>query len=624
MLASHVLIAVLGAVAALAGPPLSRRVLHEGRNGPPQGWTPHRRADPDVVVPLKVALRQSNIHELENYLLDVADPGSPNYGQWWAPSKVIDAFRPPAESLNTVHDWLSSEGVDASRIKLSKDHSYVHVNVSIAEAERILATTYYVYRHTDGSEQVGCHQGYHLPEHVVDHVDFISPTVQFETVRLRPHASHGKRSFEPASRTYKPKDAPPKSVRQVYDGLDQCDTLATIPCIQALYEFNLIETQTSWNSITIVELERIVNAYDLQVFLEKFNPGAAGNVPNVVEVNLAQEGESASVNDTDTEEIAEGDLDVQIVAGLLSPEQNITLLVNADGSFNHVLDSVDGSYCTFDGGDDPNIDGVVPDEDCGTAVPSLVYSVAFTVAEALPPSYMQRMCTEIGKLSLLGMTFLFISGSNGVASNGDDFCLTANGTAVPGPGNFLPNFPSTCPFVTAVGGTQIVPGNSVQDPETSPFQFASGGGFSNVFPRPHFQNRHVENYLQQLGDRVDPSLFNRTGRAIPDVAANGGPTTVVIDGNYTTVGGTAVSVAIFAAMVTAINDARLVFGKSPVGWINPAIYSLWFEGVFNDVTNGTNPGCGTDGFPALPGWDPVTGLGTPNFPKLLERFLLLP
>lgn len=68
--------------------------------------------------------------------------------------------------------------------------------------------------------------------------------------------------------------------------------------------------------------------------------------------------------------------------------------------------------------------------------------------------------------------------------------------------------------------------------------------------------------------------------------------------------------------------------------------------VLNDITNGSNPNCGTAGFSAVSGyvssflevntseelanimmccrWDPVTGLGTPNYPKLLELFLSLP
>lgn len=60
----------------------------------------------------------------------------------------------------------------------------------------------------------------------------------------------------------------------------------------------------------------------------------------------------------------------------------------------------------------------------------------------------------------------------------------------------------------------------------------------------------------------------------------------------------------------------------PVGFINPVLYE--HPEVFNDITSGHNPGCGTYGFEAVEGWDPVTGLGTPNYPKLLELFLSLP
>lgn len=79
-------------------------------------------------------------------------------------------------------------------------------------------------------------------------------------------------------------------------------------------------------------------------------------------------------------------------------------------------------------------------------------------------------------------------------------------------------------------------------------------------------------------------------------------------------------------------------GKGPVGFLNPTLYAN--PQVLNDITNGTNIGCGVDGFPAVEGWvslqlsqqsdadnvyqDPVTGLGTPNYPKMLELFLSLP
>ena len=178
------------------------------------------------------------------------------------------------------------------------------------------------------------------------------------------------------------------------------------------------------------------------------------------------------------------------------------------------------------------------------------------------------------------MTFLFASGDNGVASNSLGLCLLPNGTAAPVSAvdpntslNFLPNFPATCPYVTAVGATQLPKGAKVTDPESASLDFPSGGGFSNLFPRPKWQNRAVGKYLSTVGDTLGygAQVFNRSGRGVPDIAANGAPIAVVLDGNFSLSGGTSASTPVFAAMVAAVNDARLAVGKGPVGWINPAV-----------------------------------------------------
>lgn len=88
--------------------------------------------------------------------------------------------------------------------------------------------------------------------------------------------------------------------------------------------------------------------------------------------------------------------------------------------------------------------------------------------------------------------------------------------------------------------------------------------------------------------------------------------------------GTSASTPVVGAILTMVNDARLVHGKKPIGFINPAIYSSMFTGAFKDITEGNNPGCGTSGFNATEGWDPVTGLGTPQFPLLSALWLALP
>lgn len=91
------------------------------------------------------------------------------------------------------------------------------------------------------------------------------------------------------------------------------------------------------------------------------------------------------------------------------------------------------------------------------------------------------------------------------------------------------------------------------------------------------------------------------------------------------------SAAVFAGIVSLLNGARISSGQSPLGFLNPFIYSVGFRGL-NDIVDGGSTGCtGTDLYsglqtPFVPfaswnatkGWDPVTGYGTPDFRKLLS------
>lgn len=61
----------------------------------------------------------------------------------------------------------------------------------------------------------------------------------------------------------------------------------------------------------------------------------------------------------------------------------------------------------------------------------------------------------------------------------------------------VPLFPATCPFITAVGATQIQPGASVTDPEEVWNQggISGGGGFSNIFSMPAYQADAVNSFM---------------------------------------------------------------------------------------------------------------------------------
>jgi len=187
------------------------------------------------------------------------------------------------------------------------------------------------------------------------------------------------------------------------------------------------------------------------------------------------------------------------------------------------------------------------------------------------------------------------------------------------------SWPASSPWVSAVGATRFV-GQKVGGAEMATDQFGSGGGFSDNFAAFKDQAAAVQHYLKTVAPSHLPPAgsFATGGRATPDVAALGEGFQVIANGGVTSVGGTSASAPAFAGFVSLLNEARLAAGKPAMGYLNPFLYQN--AAAFRDVTVGTNAiGRGTGpiryGYPAAPGWDPATGLGTPNFEKLLVAAL---
>lgn len=114
------------------------------------------------------------------------------------------------------------------------------------------------------------------------------------------------------------------------------------------------------------------------------------------------------------------------------------------------------------------------------------------------------------KLGLAGVTVLYSSGDDGVAGNGKACCTQRNclGATYSKDGlTFNPSFPSTCPYVTSVGATQIKPGASVTAPEVAcETVIYSGGGFSNVFAQPSYQAEAIATYYKNYNPHYRPRL----------------------------------------------------------------------------------------------------------------------
>lgn len=470
------------------------------------------------------------------------------------------------------------------------------------------------------------------------------------------------------------KEATASQVAATYQNLSSCDTVITPACVAALYQIPPGNKSDPSNTLGIFEAElQWYDQYDLDLFYKRFTPWIpAGNHP--ININI-----DGGVAETDNVSIAgpEVMLDIELAYPIVWP-QNVTIF-NVDDipyqtwandsytwGYNTLLDAIDGSYCTYtaynETGDEPGIDPTYPDPmpggyngtlQCGVFEPTNVISFSYGGPEAsVPIAYQKRQCNEYLKLGLQGITFVFASGDSGVANEdglySSSTCLGPEGTI------FSPDWPGNCPYVTAVGGTTIPEGSTVSDPESAVFEgsgdpatsYTSGGGFSNVYTAPDYQKSAVAKFFADhdpgyayysgvVEDAPNPALpnvtalagdtggrYNRVGRGYPDVSANGLNIAMYYEGSFTTAGGTSASAPIFSSVINRINEERIAIGKGPVGFINPTLYA--HPEVLNDVYNGSNLGCIDGGFAAVDGWDPVTGLGTPNYPKMLELFLSLP
>ncbi|TMB93159.1 MAG: protease [Chloroflexi bacterium] len=252
-----------------------------------------------------------------------------------------------------------------------------------------------------------------------------------------------------------------------------------------------------------------------------------------------------------------------------------------------------------------------------------VISQSFASAEEAfsSPSSLQRLRYAF-KDALAGqVTVLASSGDNGTANVRKQ--PVHRPQLIPYP---TVEWPASDPLVTAVGGTSVCTDaatglkvDSVNPPtacQDTPGQRevawpASGGGFSHVFARPAYQD----------------GVVGRATRGLPDVAYQADPATGVIvfvttpgnPGDWFSFGGTSSGSPQWAGLVAIACQIN----GGPLGYLNPALYRIATDPArrgadFHDVTVGNNQIDPTiPGFFARPGWDAVTGWGTPNAARLL-------
>jgi len=345
------------------------------------------------------------------------------------------------------------------------------------------------------------------------------------------------------------------------------DTSYTPPQVATFYQFPTTVTGAG-QTVAIIELGGGYKTADLRAYF-----GALGiKAPSVTAVSV-DGGKNAPEGDPNS---ADGEvlLDIEVVGAIASGARiAVYFAPNTDQGF---LDAI--STAIHDAVRKPSVVSISwgGPESSWTPQALTTYDQAFQDAAAL------------------GVTVCCASGDSGSSDGVTD-------------GHAHVDFPASSPHVLACGGTRVESSAGALTAEVvwngGLNGGATGGGVSDVFGLPDYQ--------ASAKVPVSANPTHAKGRGVPDVAGDADPATgyqVRVDGHDVVYGGTSAVAPLWAALIAMINQAR----GGPLGYLNPTLYGAAAHAC-RDITSGTN-----GAYRAGAGWDPCTGLGSPNGAALLK------
>ena len=560
----------------LVGVVSSTRHTYDTPERHPSGWkvNKHKPADPNTYINLHFILKISNEKLLLQKLEQTSNPTSPSYGQHMTNEQVQQLTQPSKTALNTVHTYLKQAG-EQQATPASTNSDVLKLNITIAQAEKILNCTYYEYIHTPSSQIKYRTSSYSLPISVSKYIAAVTPTVSLPTIPL----------------------LLPKKKKNSIHNIHQPQQLVNVPStLRTLYGVNKTQGQSGRTKQAVTGfIKQLYSTLDFAQFQKEF-------------LNATQMGYNVTTNQL---KCVGDDGSPQLVGGgteaMLDAEYIVSLGAN-----------ITTEFWGFKGnGNDPDLwlKWMLQIGNTSDATVPKIFSCSYGEDEyTMANDYATRVNLEFVKAGVRGISILVASGDSGAA---DQKSHCHNKT-------FTPKWPAASPYITSVGGTGGIIGTYESAADLS------SGGFSNRYARPKWQNSAVQNYLSnsKVSNKTKKYINNTNGRGFPDVSAQAIDFMVVSSFIPMPVMGTSCAAPTFSGIVGLLNDIREMNNKSSLGFLNPLLYSTMGMKSLNDITFGSGGGCfdnsdHDNGFPALKGWDAVTGLGSPNFPKMKEMVMKL-
>ena len=503
---SALIIALHDILAMPLAPPWDDIRVKHAWNSIPPNWETLGRPPAGTTIDLHIALKPLHENALIDALYEVSEPRSPKqvfsnaprvsndlrslllrcrYSAHLSREQVAQLVAPHPVTLELIYSWLEIHGVPSSSISTSLDGGWLTLTgVPVHQANKLLGASYQLYRPTGTNDTTILRTiGYTLPAVLHPHVRTVVPTTFFVSPRT-------------LSRT-----PPVPSIGATAEmapivtaiSIREDDHEEIVPStLRSMYRTGTyVPTEMNRNELGIVGfLNQYPSRDDLKTFMTEYRDDAIDSDYRVLQVN-------GGGND-------EGNPD---------PEPNLNMQYTQAIAYPtpHVFYSIGGKILINKEDNKPDTGDIwVEWLDFMIRAPKVPQTISIpygSYERDVPLEYAKVVCDLFAVLGARGVTVIFPSGNHGVGKEED--CKLKDGS---GRVQFIPEFPASCmcgdshvnstpgrsyrlhfagPFVTTVGGTMG------DDPENA--AVFSGGGFSNHFPRPSYQENEVLAFLLKHG-----------------------------------------------------------------------------------------------------------------------------
>ena len=585
----------------------AQRVTFEHDQGLPNTatlWRKQQRSKSNTKHHLILHLSHTEEQQktLEKKFWSVSQPDHENYGNHLTQDQVTALVEHPKDKLQLVMNWLLNSG--ASNVNVNAHKDSISFVATSKQVKQLFDTEMYAYvLNKDDTRDITLHRAarsYSIPNEYASSVALVSGILRLPDLERLGGNLQTKTTFSAAEAT-DATDATDATAGTAGTAgtpwpsdCNGCSQKVTPGVLAARYSFPIPTTTDAPSTLAISEFQGQV--WD-QAGLDSFSKacsGATGSINFNITVNhengTISPGKQCKIPIFGTNICGEAMLDIEYAKAIAGPTIPLTDLYQKSFNLLEWSTSVENI-------NDANLIGV--------------HSVSYGNDEKQQSSiaFMTSFNMAAMKIGIRGVSILFASGDQGVC--GRSGCGFGKNV------RFHPDFPSGSPYITSVGGTDFVTRSIIGDEKA--WQ-SGGGGFSDTFSIPNYQKNAVATYKNSTNAKLPPqTMWNNTGRGYPDISALAGQQNsycISVSGGLLGIYGTSAATPVTAAIFARLNGIRIKNGGQLLGFLNPWIYQN--SAAFNDVTQGVNNHNLPNGFTAIEGWDASSGVGTPNFAKMVK------